>query len=1080
MVNTVLPVKRGLSSPAVISIPEKWDKQWFRYFIDNFLVNADIRNVTATGGITVSGNVSGNSTSGPPSSTVVISQSPIPNNTVLGNVSGITAIPVALNQAQLTALINVFTATLAGDVPASGGGVINFLRADGLWTVPSGSGPIPDKTVLGNVSGGPAVAVPLTQTQLTTLVNVFTSGLSGAVPASGGGTTTFLRADSSFAVPPTFTSGTPGYTPASGGGTTTFLRADGTFAVPPVSLGANPTASVGLTAVNGVATTFLRSDGAPAIDQNIVPTWSGVHTFNARIAANLGMTVAGGTFISRGISDLATALALSVAASGAVAIAAPTTITANSLVVNGASSAIAQIVSSGVSGSTGGADLKITRAGSTINQAGQGPNLFLNDSTNTTGYYLQDSGGQFELWSSVGAGPTLTQILKVLTTGGVVVNAPASGTALAVNTTGSLIGVNVATTATNSSTIMLVNGATKGIRFGASTTGSSIEGVDSTGVGTFQPLTIQGTTVGINATGTSAGIALGAAGNVTIAAPTSGANLTLTGLGNVMPLSIGGPAGAYTGLSINETGQTPITIYQPASSSDLRIQTNGQDRITVTSNGNVSVASPASGVALTVAGTTGQPALFLNGANTAGGVGATIQGNFTGSGNTNLLALLDTGNTNGVNLQMVGNGATTPNKTLRVSGGLFQIINSAYSAALLNLNDSAAMTLGTATGSFQGAGTLNAQGLFVNGVTVGTVTSVGSGVGITASPNPIVSTGTLAIDQAFSPTWTGNHNFTATSGVPVTITPPSAGAPNGLNLVMGTSIAGRGINITNTNAGASAISSVFMSNNTPSTLEIGITSSAASAFFTNGPAGAQVFFGLPSAIPISFGTAAIERMRIDGAGAVSINSPSSGAALTVNGATGGNIAAIGSSGAAAAILLQDGNVGNQVYQLRSGAVSIGTFDIFDSTAVKQRLQLVTGGNFTINAATSGTELTINTNATTGNGLNIVAASTASTGLSIVDGGTGTKKWSVLAGYPVVGGFAIMDSTDNSTTAYLQLSSAGLMTIIAATGVLIATATALTNGAGAAAGTLTNAPVAGNPTKWISINDNGTVRRIPAW
>lgn len=43
-----------------------------------------------------------------------------------------------------------------------------------------------------------------------------------------------------------------------------------------------------------------------------------------------------------------------------------------------------------------------------------------------------------------------------------------------------------------------------------------------------------------------------------------------------------------------------------------------------------------------------------------------------------------------------------------------------------------------------------------------------------------------------------------------------------------------------------------------------------------------------------------------------------------------------------------------------------------------------------------------------------------------------------------------------------------------------TSVALTNGAAAATGTLTNAPVAGNPTKWIPINDNGTTRYVPAW
>ena len=40
--------------------------------------------------------------------------------------------------------------------------------------------------------------------------------------------------------------------------------------------------------------------------------------------------------------------------------------------------------------------------------------------------------------------------------------------------------------------------------------------------------------------------------------------------------------------------------------------------------------------------------------------------------------------------------------------------------------------------------------------------------------------------------------------------------------------------------------------------------------------------------------------------------------------------------------------------------------------------------------------------------------------------------------------------------------------------------AFDNGAGASAGTLTNSPSAGNPTKWIPINDNGTTRYIPAW
>lgn len=53
-------------------------------------------------------------------------------------------------------------------------------------------------------------------------------------------------------------------------------------------------------------------------------------------------------------------------------------------------------------------------------------------------------------------------------------------------------------------------------------------------------------------------------------------------------------------------------------------------------------------------------------------------------------------------------------------------------------------------------------------------------------------------------------------------------------------------------------------------------------------------------------------------------------------------------------------------------------------------------------------------------------------------------------------------------------------IITGGNVLHKTSTALTNGAAAATATLTNAPTAGNPTKWISISDNGTTRFIPAW
>lgn len=48
------------------------------------------------------------------------------------------------------------------------------------------------------------------------------------------------------------------------------------------------------------------------------------------------------------------------------------------------------------------------------------------------------------------------------------------------------------------------------------------------------------------------------------------------------------------------------------------------------------------------------------------------------------------------------------------------------------------------------------------------------------------------------------------------------------------------------------------------------------------------------------------------------------------------------------------------------------------------------------------------------------------------------------------------------------------------GAVINFTNAATNGAGASVGTLTNAPAAGNPTKWIPITDGGVTRHIPAW
>lgn len=211
---------------------------------------------------------------------------PIANNTLLGNVSGGSASPTALNATQVTALLNPFSSSLKGLVPASGGGTTNFLRADGSWAVPPGGtgctlsvtanngltagtnpftctttttlglAPIANNNVLGNISGSTAAPTNLTQAQLTALVNIFTSTLSGAVPSSGGGSTNFLRADGTWALP----AGSCSLSLTAGIGVG--------FGTSPI--GCNTTTTISVTALPNLQTsvgsyTYQNSDGAKVV-----------------------------------------------------------------------------------------------------------------------------------------------------------------------------------------------------------------------------------------------------------------------------------------------------------------------------------------------------------------------------------------------------------------------------------------------------------------------------------------------------------------------------------------------------------------------------------------------------------------------------------------------------------------------------------------------------------------------------------------------------------------------------------------------------------------------------------------------
>lgn len=119
----------------------------------------------------------------------------------------------------------------------------SYLRSGGLTTAPVWSTvTIPNAAVLGDLWYGSTASV--------------VSSLAGTISA----TKQFLT--------------------QTGNGSISAAPAWGTIAAGDLPAnGANPTASLGLAAVNGSATTWMRSDGAPALSQAIVPTWTGLHTF---------------------------------------------------------------------------------------------------------------------------------------------------------------------------------------------------------------------------------------------------------------------------------------------------------------------------------------------------------------------------------------------------------------------------------------------------------------------------------------------------------------------------------------------------------------------------------------------------------------------------------------------------------------------------------------------------------------------------------------------------------------------------------------------------------------------------------
>lgn len=412
------------------------------------------------------------------------------------------------------------------------------------------------------------------------------------------------------------------------------LLSTSTVAVFPGTISASaPVHKVGLVAAGGVANQVVPIDATYAIDQSIAPTWTGVHTFSATPVMNAGLTVTGAAITS----------------------------SAGLTVSAGTSAVQALTATSAVIGSpTGG-----NQGTGTINATG----LFING-------------------VAVGAGATVTsitgtanQIAASASTGAVTLSLPQN--------------VIIPTGGAGSNALTVTGAASSGNSFGLSISAGTTSADSALTVANQASsavfLKLFGDGHGTLGPSASLGLSWNAAGNVTFAAPGSGTALTVgsstTGITNatlgLMSIGVGVNFSANTAEMF---AAAAVNIGSTASSTTL--WANGHNAIMIASTGAVSVAAPSSGNALTltgVAGTISNAPLLVQGAATSG-------------------------QSHGIHIQA---GTTSADTSLAIA-------NAANTVEYFNVDGDGSVVVGSPTGGSQGLGTINATGLFINGVAVGT------------------------------------------------------------------------------------------------------------------------------------------------------------------------------------------------------------------------------------------------------------------------------------------------------------------------------------------------------------------------
>lgn len=118
-------------------------------------------------------------------------------------------------------------------------------------------------------------------------------------------------------------------------------------------------------------------------------------------------------------------------------------------------------------------------------------------------------------------------------------------------------------------------------------------------------------------------------------------------------------------------------------------------------------------------------------------------------------------------------------------------------------------------------------------------------------------------------------------------------------------------------------------------------------------------------------------------------------------------------------------------------------------------------------------------------LTVITTNLQVTGTALLQNGV-----AISGGNAILSGQNMLPGADNSgqiggaatrfNTMFAVLGQFDTLSVAGGAGFFLASRAAFTNNAGAQVGTLTNSPTAGNPTRWVPVNDNGTTRNVPMW